>query len=466
MAADPGPVPDEGAAAAMLDEIASFFSRFVVMRPHEANVLALFVVHTHAIEAAETTPFIVIQSPEKESGKTRTLEVADMLVRNPLRSVSMSAAALYSKVQEDSPTLLLDEIDAILNPKEKTHEELRGLLNAGNRRGAKAYRVGWEKNRRITESFEVFCPRMLAGIGRVPETIESRSFIIRLKRRTKDEAVERLGPRERRRAEPVAADLKSRAAAWAAASVAILRDADPDFPEGLRDREEEGAQPLLAIADLVGGEWPARARCAISEVCAKSAAMDSDAASSGARLLLDVRAILDEHEVERIFSKELADALNKLETAPWADWNRGKGLSQRNVADLLRPYGVPSKTIRIAYDRRKGYERVWFEDAWLRYCPATTPTPSPEGLESVTSETTPENTGESALSDAVTDPQRHGAPAVIARKRHGTENGETARQLPLVTGVTAEGPITEGVGVDEEETPIVSAEEEVTEWTG
>jgi hypothetical protein len=79
----------------------------------EAATLALFVLHTWTVEAADTTPYIVLTSPERRSGKTRLLEVLELIVRKPWHCASTSEAALFRKVHVDEPTLLLDEVDAI-----------------------------------------------------------------------------------------------------------------------------------------------------------------------------------------------------------------------------------------------------------------------------------------------------------------------------------------------------------------
>ena len=140
--------------AGLLDAAASVYRRFVVMEEAERDVLALWTLHTYVPDSATATPFIAVTSAERESGKTRLLEIAELRSRFPLRAASMSAAVLYTKVQEACPTLLLDELDAVFGPRaKKENEELRGLLNAGNRRGSKAYRVSWVNGKRITEQF-------------------------------------------------------------------------------------------------------------------------------------------------------------------------------------------------------------------------------------------------------------------------------------------------------------------------
>src|SRR4051794_27277130 len=61
----------------VLDTLAWFVRRFVVMSPAQADAVALWVVHTHCFAAAEQTPYLAISSAEKRSGKTRLLEVLE-----------------------------------------------------------------------------------------------------------------------------------------------------------------------------------------------------------------------------------------------------------------------------------------------------------------------------------------------------------------------------------------------------
>jgi hypothetical protein len=71
-------------------------------------------------------------------------------------------------------------------------------------------------------------------------------------RRRRDEIVERL--RLDRLDEFI--PLARRCARWALDNVARLRGADPPVPAELHDRAADNWRPLLAIADLAGGDWP------------------------------------------------------------------------------------------------------------------------------------------------------------------------------------------------------------------
>jgi hypothetical protein len=349
----------------LLDDITAFYRRYVVMTEAQARVVSAFTVHTHVVAAAESTPFLAVTSAEKESGKTRLLEVMEMLVNKPLRVSSISPAALYSRVEVDAPTLLFDEMDAVFDPRRKDNEALRGLLNAGNRRGSKVSRVNMDEGRKV-EEFELFCPRVLAGIGRLPETIESRSLHIRLKRRLKSEIVERLGPRQRRQAAAEIESIRERLVAFASANLEALKGAEPAFPPGLRDREEDAAEPLFAIADLVGGDWPNDLRAAVLEVCHSDEAHDP---SKGVQLLQDVLEVFEQKGVKVISAGQLVEALIKIEDAPWSEYSFGKPLTTRGLGRLLAGYGILARTVRVDGRTPKGYMRSWFEDAWERYVP-------------------------------------------------------------------------------------------------
>ncbi|MFZ5862065.1 MAG: DUF3631 domain-containing protein [Nitrospirota bacterium] len=367
----------------LLHDLMQFVRRFVVLSPDQVCVIALWIVHTHAIDAAEATPFLDVTSPEKGSGKTRLLEILELLVARPWRAVAPSEAVLFRKLDRDRPTLLLDEVDAVFGPKAKDHEGLRALLNSGNRRGASVSRcVGKQFD---LKDFAVFGPRALAGIGRLPDTIADRSIPLRMVRRTREEPMEGFGGPTRRRAEVDAAVIREQIAEWAAAHVATLKDATPDLPPALSDRTQDGAEPLLAIADAAGGEWPGRARAAVLALDGHTA---PDEASIAVRLLADIRSLFADAPSDYMTSEELCHALAAIEDAPWGDWY-GKAITPRHLADRLKGFNIRPQKVRTGKDTRQSYRRDQFRETWSRYLPSG---PSPSGGRlSGTSGTTPLN---------------------------------------------------------------------------
>ncbi|HEY5011432.1 MAG TPA: hypothetical protein VIK61_01845, partial [Acidimicrobiia bacterium] len=179
----------------LLDDLRSFLCRFVAFpEPEQADAVTLWIAHTWAFEAAEATPRLSIQSAEKQSGKTRLLELLDLLVRSSLSVASISAAAMFRLIADGPTTLLIDEADTIFDGRGSGAEDLRGVLNAGYRRGGGVMRAAGKGTG--VQRFSVFAPVALAGIGRLPDTVQDRSIVIRLKRRGITESVEKLRRRE------------------------------------------------------------------------------------------------------------------------------------------------------------------------------------------------------------------------------------------------------------------------------
>jgi hypothetical protein len=355
--------------AALLDAVELFLRRFCVIDDAQAAAATLWVAHTHAIEAAMATPYLYASSAEPESGKTRLLEALRELVSNPIMTMNVSDAALFRTLEEREPTLFFDEVDAVFNPKarERGHrDDLRALLNAGYRRGELVLRMGGGNNTQL-QTFRVFGPKALAGLGTLPPTLASRCISITMKRRRADEPVEDFIPGD---LADETAELRSQLEAWAAASLDGLKAARPDRIEGLRDRSNEVWRPLLAIAELAGETWAARARRSAVAL----AANDDDDPSWGLLLLADCHTVFEERGAERIATADLVHYLGELEESPWGEWwIDGKTAeplrsAPRRVAQLLKPYGIHSKNVRIDESRTpKGYRREDFADAWERF---------------------------------------------------------------------------------------------------
>ena len=188
-----------------------------------------------------------------------------------------------------------------------------------------------------------------------------RSIPIYLKRQAPGERVARF---RRRDVKPEADELRERVFEWASGIIGELREARLALPENLSDRRQDGLEPLLAIAEAAGGEWPQRIRTAALEVFASTAAED---ASIGVQLLADIRTIFDDRADDKITSEDMIAKLRDIESSPWADWDHGEGLGKNKLARFLRKYDVAPRTVRLEAQVAKGYLREPFADAWSRY---------------------------------------------------------------------------------------------------
>jgi hypothetical protein len=352
--------------AEILGNVSRFVSRFVALpHAHALTAVTLWVAHAHMVEHFHTSPRLGAISPEPESGKTRLLEVVDLLTPNSMLIISPSVAAIFRKLSTEQVTLLFDEVDTIFRNrgKEDQNEDLRALLNAGYRRGAAIPRCVGPKHE--VQDFNVFAATALAGIGDLPDTVMTRSIIIRMRRRSASEPVEQFRLRLHEAEGHV---LRDRLAAWAAAVGPEVGEAWPELPEGVTDRRAEAWEPLIAIADAAGGDWPRRAREAAVSFVSDVSLFIGVSASLGIRLLADLRSVFGERDA--MLTTEILEALVGLEEAPWGDL-RGKPLDPRGLAMRLKRYGIGPKQVRIGEITAKGYSQADLFEAWSRYLPAT-----------------------------------------------------------------------------------------------
>ncbi|GAA2599092.1 DUF3631 domain-containing protein [Dactylosporangium fulvum] len=350
--------------AAILDRLHATITRYVVLpSPEAVDAVVLWIAATHVQQAWAHAPRLVIRAPEKRCGKSRLLDVVEGMCCNPLITVNASPAAVYRAIGTDEPpTLLVDEADTIFGGKNaEANEDLRGLLNAGHQRNRPAIR--WDNNLHRLEKIPTFAMAALAGIGAMPDTIEDRAVVVRMRRRMAGETV---APYRHRRDGPVLRKVAIELTQWLRAHLAELERAEPAMP--LEDRAADTWEPLIAVADLAGGEWPSRGRAAATVLTAE--AEDTGQVSNRVRLLTDIRAAFTTlGDPPSATTADLLAALNDDAEAPWQGFGPA-GLTGKRLGDMLREFGISSGTIRFPVGQAKGYVRDAFTDAWKRYCPA------------------------------------------------------------------------------------------------
>lgn len=149
------------------------------------------------------------------------------------------------------------------------------------------------------------------------------------------------------------------------------------MPDEVKDRDADVWEPLIAIADVAGGQWPSRARVAAVALVADAKRKPP---SLGIRLLADIRKVFGDED--QLATDDLLSQLHGLDEAPWADL-KGKPLDGRGLSRMLGDYDIKPTTIRIGMRTLRGYRRSMFHDTWARYIPEA---PS-EGATSATSAT-------------------------------------------------------------------------------
>jgi Protein of unknown function (DUF3631) len=370
---------------ALLDEIERVLKGHVVLPKWGAETLALWCVHTYAFELRDVGTYIGIESPEKRCGKSTLLGVLRRLVNRPVMAANISSPAFFRVIEETQPTLLIDEADTFL----EGNDELRGILNAGYSREtayvirvqnekAKVQRLkskignGVETQQRENPKFEsgssnaeesrlvsfsCWCPKAMAAIGRLPDTLADRCIVIRMQRKVAGEKCER--PRKLETAE-----LNRKCARFMMDNAEGIANGRPELPASLHDRAGDIWEPLLVLADLAGGDWPERARQAAVGLTTGA----EENCPIGA-LLFDLFVVFNGRGAEKLFTREVLDGLSCFENRPWHSMRRGKEMTEAWLAQRLRPYGIKPQTIRVGDDVGRGYLAADFTESLKRYVP-------------------------------------------------------------------------------------------------
>jgi Protein of unknown function (DUF3631) len=368
--------------ADLLNDTERMVARYVHMEDHCHAIVALWIAHTYVVEANHFTPYLYITSPERSCGKSTLLDLLEMLCSNPMLTASISPSALYRAIEKWKPTLLIDEIENLLSGDQNQDSDLLGVLNSGFKKGTPAIRNAGLGAQMEPAKFETFGAKALAGIGRVKDTILSRSLTITLKRALPSE-VEVL---EYDAAKHEATELAAKLSAWIQPKLNALASAKPEVPPELGGRERNISKPLLAIADLAGAEWPLKGREAIKKICSQARSCEQ---SKPAQLLEHLRLKFQREDgtlINFLPTAEILDFLTSRDDWPWAERGKSKKpLTGPSMAYMLKEFGI--RPVQKSQEGRivRGYESTNFVEAWKRYCdlPMATDSFTASSIESV-----------------------------------------------------------------------------------
>jgi len=206
----------------------------------------------------------------------------------------------------------------------RDNTELRGILNAGHRRNAFVLRV--EGDDHEPRRFSVWCPKVIAMIGKPHATLSGRSIVVELKRKTM------LEKRERFTDGCLNDHLARKCARWAADNEGRLRSHQPSLPESLFNRTADNWIPLVTIADIAGSGWQETAR-----QLAATAAARKDGDITSVLLLQAIRELFEEKNADRLSSEDMsACELRGQPMAGVSKWQADFDESGRQLAQGLQ----------------------------------------------------------------------------------------------------------------------------------
>jgi Protein of unknown function (DUF3631) len=361
--------------AELLTNIEAVIKKHVILADHAAAALAVWVLHTYTFEMRDTVAYVAIESPEKRCGKTTLLSVLAAMACKPLIASNITVGALFRSVHTCSPTLFIDEADTFM----AGNGTMRGIINSGNTRrtayvlrlsaGRKpsphpdplpSHRMGAERGQQSAEStdsglkkYSCWCPKVIAMIGEVPDTIADRSIVVKMARKLTTEACVPLAQLD-------TAEIKAKCARFALDMGQGIGSSPKIRCDGLNDRAADTFDPLFVIAHLASEDWETKLRAA-----ALSLSSTADTENSGSGLIMDIIDIFVDTGREKIFTRDLIPLLRDggLKSQVLQPVN----ITEYQISKILRRYGIKPISVRIGKEVKNGYHAIDFREAVRRY---------------------------------------------------------------------------------------------------
>ena len=352
---DPWHEPVDGDALA--DGLREQIERYVWLPDGAAAVVTLWILHTYVFDAWRISPRLFITSPVKGCGKSTLLNgIIGRTVYKPLLASNVGAAVLFRSTARWRPTLVIDEVDSFM----RQDEDLRGIVNSSHTIDGGVLRCVGDDHE--VRRFSTWAPMAFAGIGKVADTIEDRSIVIQLQRRSAAESVADIDGAALAKFET----WTRKAVRWAEGMEQTLADYRPEMPDGMANRLADNWRPILTMADEVGGDWPHMARDA-----ARAYHSAQEETSAAVQVLLDISAMFEAQQTDKLASTFIVERLGKMEDRPWGEWKNSKPITVHALGRLLGRFDIkPDNKSKNAVGKQfRGYERGPIVENAARYAP-------------------------------------------------------------------------------------------------
>jgi hypothetical protein len=356
---------ETGSVARTLDALADFFTRYVILRDRRTALwVAAWALATWCHRAFRVFPYLSIRSAEKRCGKSRLL---GLLARVCFNASPVTAhpteAQLYRSAARTGGVQLFDEVETLKGDKDR-FDALITVLNVGFERGGVVTRLEKRGDRFVEEPYEVYAPRVLAGITGLKDTLEDRSLPLVMLRKLRNEPVARLN----RGTDAEAQVLRDHCALACLTRIGDILSAYDLAPsalerEAIDDRAVDLWTPLLAIAFVADAEDGGnRSRELLDAAKDAGSQREADAEAGTTARLLEALEMVRMAVGETPAPAELLEALR---ARPGFDWLK----STRRLANLLNPLGIVRKQLWNGGRRRWCYvlEAGQLADLQARY---------------------------------------------------------------------------------------------------
>jgi hypothetical protein len=321
-----------------LEQVVSVFAKYVDAEPHYLVGASLWALHTHVYNQYSKSPRLAIISPVYGCGKSTVLDILAAMVWNSKQLIDPTVASTFRLA--NSHTLLIDEVDNM-----SVIRSMKAILNAGHSVGGSVTRTG--KDGEVI-SYPVYGPVALAGIGKLPTTLMSRSIVIRLHRSIKP--MERFIAREQYFAPQL----------YAWAEQANL-DPDPQMPAQLVGRDADKWRPLIAIGDYFD-------RGDIARQVALDFINESDTPDIKESVLRDTQKVFNRAKSSILTAETLYEKLRDDKEGEYEIDYVDYKITKRVIGNILSDFQIRTRPHRYGGGPpTKCWFREDFEEMWERY---------------------------------------------------------------------------------------------------
>ena len=338
----------------LLTKIEQYISSHAILPPGASDAIALWCLTTYSINSFRIFPRLFITSPEKRCGKSTVLDLIEAFSHKALITSNMTPATIFRLIDAEQPTLIIDEADTFVA---NGSSELTGIINSGHAK-SRAFVTRCVGDGHDVKSFSTWSPMVLAAIGLLNSTIMDRSIVIPLRRKAKNETSQR-----------IIGDLFSNAQhereellKWSIDNSNAIENNQIEPHSCGNDRAVDNWVSLFRVASLVSDNWFRRCEYAYQKLN-----QHGNEPELPTQLLADIREIFNMHADNKISSADLVNKLIEDKDKPWCECKNGRAISPSYLAQMLKGYGIKSKTIRVGDKTPKGYELVQFTDSFDRY---------------------------------------------------------------------------------------------------
>jgi hypothetical protein len=311
----------------ILDAIFDATKRFLYMDDGERVLLTIWAAYTHAWSLFDHAPILGLHSPVPGCGKTDTLRILNCIVQKGRHELSPTPATLFREIEQDHPTLLLDEMDKAYWP------SLQPIINGGFTRGVTVPRCEGDDNK-VTH-FSPFGPKAIASMGKeLPPDTADRTNMIRLRKKPPNYKLE---PLKMAIHEDGLRALGREVADWVEQNKQAIISHEPHLPPSVTDRGGDRWRALFTLASFAGPKWLKRVEgAAITHEARKGT---GDIKLTLVKHILELEG--DWPPAELLTPTALAEALNGREDWPYGAWD--KPLTANTLGQMLRQLGVTAK---------------------------------------------------------------------------------------------------------------------------